>query len=1415
MNKAKNVTLENETVTISNKDVCDLCHKEFSSSSLLSLHYVLNHGCKMCNVCSEVFLTLNTFKCHERSAHSQFRCDMCNTDMVTFGEFKSHRSKLHDLYSCFLCFYEFCGKQNVYVHITETHFVSDKGFTFSNDFVSAWDKSSMYYRCNMCGINQEKTAVISHFQEYHHVSVLHLAQRLMAQDLDIVVPGTTGNSGKQTDLPHSLPTCTDCSDLIPLPAHNIICLNTSVCKFCLKCFDSHFSRDDHVSQEHSQFPCMLGCSNKVVFDNEVGLNEHCLTIHDVKQCSFCTSYVRCSDGMMFEHLQNNHKYLRSNNRNFGEMSLLENSFKLNFNDRSINLQCHLCSADFMLEITNSVDLFTHFNFHSISLRCVIIFLEETSTLHKKLKELNNLKKSAEQLVVCKTEPEDEPEDDPIPTVHSKNNCSDEIFFKKEPDSMAESASAEVHCQNSSSNINNITSEISNVSTDVTLLPIKNENSVLEFSDDDNTYCINEQDLNPAIELNELNERSNNLRSRTNGTKKVPRRQLKSKSMLKKSKECSDSSNESVKIEWGSSEEEADKNRNDTDEEDEDENENDEEDDDEEVDDDDEDVDDDEEEDEDEEDDNDSSNNISRPTSILKYDLFNVKAEVDPCEVECVVTDTSDIDTDDELLVELASGSDDSKLALPNDTVNGFKKLLVSKRRPSSLNSKSLPGLNRMEVGIKGFYCEICDGKFDPHEGMRELIKHMKTLHGFNCNFNGQKLSTVFKFNKSKSESSIKMQPGLVCPVCMMGWMSKRLLREHVIVSHGSDWIKTSPSGPLAYQCRHCHQFFWRASECHSHEREQHAEISIVQCHVCSETVLRKVSMNRHLKVCHPKEKLHSYISYKCKQCLRLFPTFKLLDQHVRTWHPSCVVFRCPHCHSPLKNKKSLYDHIKTQHRVNQTYQCEECGRTLYSKRALSIHTQLKHHQTNKLRFKCRLCEKFFESKDARKTHYRIDHAQENIFHCRECGKGFASKSGLYGHKQVHLMSIDAFKCEHCNKEFSRRDSYNEHLQIHTGPRHRCPHCGKEFVQRSNMIRHIRIHTGEKPYKCSHCDKTFSDKGACNAHIRVHTREEVSPCPYCGKTFSKKQKLKYHIRKHTGEGLVVCEVCGKSFTHNFLLKEHRLIHDQQTQSLCGECGRAFNSSKYLLRHIQAVHQPTHIYTCPVCAKTFTQQPRLKQHMMTHATYKRLQCQICEKGYTTLNSLRKHLTSVHELKKDNPEYKEMFERLSSERAAFLEFQKQIDLHPFMEGTPIDKLPKCNDRKEETALTGDEGGGSSEAISSSIGQRILRKDRKSRPKCLEELEVESSSSDDDYTSKRVPSNNKIEKWDENSLSLDSDRQKKDESEYTYVELLSDTEENEVQGSLKNMDKSSKKRRVESIARVLKGRKTNKPKTSGSTKS
>ncbi|CAH0388251.1 unnamed protein product [Bemisia tabaci] len=548
-----------------------------------------------------------------------------------------------------------------------------------------------------------------------------------------------------------------------------------------------------------------------------------------------------------------------------------------------------------------------------------------------------------------------------------------------------------------------------------------------------------------------------------------------------------------------------------------------------------------------------------------------------------------------------------------------------------------------------FFCEVCSGKFEPREGLRELLRHMKILHGFKSNVSTQHMLSQFdNFGRVKEVFS-HIGPVFPCPFCPIRSSSKRLLRRHAIKFHGNTWLQDPPEGPMAFKCSICPTNFWQMNERSAHEYADHADSAILRCYHCWEPFFQKIMLNQHIKKSHPDAPLYTTVSYKCRQCRALCPSFEVLRNHFRDKHPHITVFRCPHCDVTLKTKKSLKAHFKGQHlQESGMYECDQCGKTVWSKRALGAHRRLKH-MNSRLGFRCRLCGLRFANKDERKLHYQSVHVGESPYHCNECGKGFASKSGLYGHRQVH-KSTDYFKCQYCEKEFTRKDSYNEHLLIHIGPRHRCPHCSKEFVQRSNMIRHIRIHTGEKPYKCTYCDKTFSDKGACNSHVRVHTGEETCACPFCGQTFSKKQKLKYHVRKHTGEGLVSCEVCNKVFTNSYTLKEHRLTHAKTTKSskeaVCKHCGESFDSSKFLQRHAAIAHTSGVIFGCPFCEKIFTQQARLRSHIMAHADVKHLRCLLCEDAYSERRELQKHLAQKHDVDSGSPHYLTCFRIVTPE-------------------------------------------------------------------------------------------------------------------------------------------------------------------------
>uniref|UniRef100_A0A8D8U1W3 Zinc finger protein 808 n=1 Tax=Cacopsylla melanoneura TaxID=428564 RepID=A0A8D8U1W3_9HEMI len=675
---------------------------------------------------------------------------------------------------------------------------------------------------------------------------------------------------------------------------------------------------------------------------------------------------------------------------------------------------------------------------------------------------------------------------------------------------------------------------------------------------------------------------------------------------------------------------------------------------------------------------------------LYEDLDEFEQEVDPNEVECVLTESSDVesetheDQEEELMTRLYSmtmqGStgttaqikteDESDTETPAgslDLLESVPKKVGNYLVVNNLVITNKIGLNQMAASVNGFRCEICHGYFDAREGLKELLRHMRTLHGIKCNRDTRNMNSVFdNFGRIKMTSYPEYcGPIHVCPFCTLRASSKRFLRRHVFKLHGDTWLMDSPSGPLSYTCAYCKRGFWYMRDRDAHERDEHeAAAPTLRCHICVRPFFRKVLVNEHIRLSHPEEtRSHGCVSYKCKTCDILLADYAVLEQHVRSEHANNTVYRCSHCDLGLKNMKSLRYHIKMQHgKASQTFECELCGRVTYSLRSLNSHRRLKHDAVHRALFKCRLCPETFETKDERQLHYANDHTNQSPFICQECGKGFASKSGLYGHRQVHKVKDqfsaaqqvqeNFFKCQFCGKEFTRRDSYNEHLLIHMGPRHKCPHCAKDFVQRSNLVRHIRIHTGEKPYKCTHCDKTFSDKGACNSHIRVHTGEETCACPFCGQSFSKKQKLKYHVRKHTGEGLLECDICNKTFTNSYALKDHKATHARTAASYtCAECGSAFTENRFLNRHRSVAHSPVPCFACPFCERIFSHQKALRTHVLIHAGVAYLRCAKCEAKFTSRAFLHDHLAEEHAISVNHEFYQASFISLEAEEVGLI--------------------------------------------------------------------------------------------------------------------------------------------------------------------
>jgi RNase P subunit RPR2 len=63
--------------------------------------------------------------------------------------------------------------------------------------------------------------------------------------------------------------------------------------------------------------------------------------------------------------------------------------------------------------------------------------------------------------------------------------------------------------------------------------------------------------------------------------------------------------------------------------------------------------------------------------------------------------------------------------------------------------------------------------------------------------------------------------------------------------------------------------------------------------------------------------------------------------------------------------------LQNVHSEARRRDCSLCGKVLWSKRAHAIHYRMKHSAASKVGFRCRICQKRFDSKDERCNKYNF------------------------------------------------------------------------------------------------------------------------------------------------------------------------------------------------------------------------------------------------------------------------------------------------------------------------------------------------------------------------------------------------------------------------------------------------------------
>lgn len=425
----------------------------------------------------------------------------------------------------------------------------------------------------------------------------------------------------------------------------------------------------------------------------------------------------------------------------------------------------------------------------------------------------------------------------------------------------------------------------------------------------------------------------------------------------------------------------------------------------------------------------------------------------------------------------------------------------------------------------------------------------------------------------------------------------------------------------------------------------------------------------------------------CKVCGQVMSSIKFLERHMSR-HPEETPFFCPDCKKCFKSATYLEQHKcpnrpkgkpgrkpklpKTEEEGEQSsnpldttndsdneeqdspsskepgemspedkgvidgpYYCPHCSGEFKCRQTFRFHLRNicyneqqvdpEKPQDDKHCFKCDECDKAFKYKSTLDSHKQT----HNPLYCEVCMKLVRDPEALAMHKESHTP----FQCNRCEENFPVFKALHKHyIDAHnpTEP-YTCTHCQTAFTSLKRFIRHEWKHTGYQPFQCAHCVKRFRSYSDLVEHQKKHTKAYPFLCWECGKKFRHGVTLTRHVERvhHSGEPIIeqpsslfTCAQCGKTFTSRRCLLKHDNFHHKGLRFPCEHCGKGFFGKDALVRHT-LIHTGERPFKCDDCDKSFRSMAELKIHRRYHTGERPFKCNICEKGFVQSCFLTLHM------------------------------------------------------------------------------------------------------------------------------------------------------------------------------------------------
>lgn len=213
-------------------------------------------------------------------------------------------------------------------------------------------------------------------------------------------------------------------------------------------------------------------------------------------------------------------------------------------------------------------------------------------------------------------------------------------------------------------------------------------------------------------------------------------------------------------------------------------------------------------------------------------------------------------------------------------------------------------------------------------------------------------------------------------------------------------------------------------------------------------------MNVHIKNNPKMAKNKEVIECAWNACNTKYATQTKLADHIKT-HTKEKIMGCTSCNRLFSNKTKFCDHRRRQKTqlstALQTYQCSQCVKLFPTERLLRDH--IRSHVNH---YKCTMCDMTCSKPSILAKHIRFKHIDFKPYKCSKCDKRFVEKYNLNTHLKTHEEE-NPLKCYLCDFECRSKVGMDNHcVKMHgsVGLIYECHCCKKRFKRGTYLTTHL-------------------------------------------------------------------------------------------------------------------------------------------------------------------------------------------------------------------------------------------------------------------------------------------------------------------------------------------------------------------------